>query len=331
MKKIFASLFVALLSTAALAQVTPEAVVSMCPDMPSDGNIAQFCVTGKNDQVEKYFRLLGEAGRMASKAAAQQYENKNFKAEQRNMEKKQKQMLNKAAARQAAGQKMMKFLQTLTPAQRKKFESFRNEADAMQYLASIGKMDELADLMRGLEGADADDQIVSPEQMEEMGRDLTAEMAVVNEEVFKAETKLNEFAAGFNERAANANNEAIKANSDGPGMGGAWDIDAVKEAMTAFYMDEAKKWKKLLQDYMLAIKNTIPVMKMYDDQQNARRKMTGQNKLSALESAAFSSASLYLSAASKILPGGNITEGIEGNPSPQELMEDRTQEINSMK
>lgn len=92
------------------AQTSSEAIISSCPTMPSNHDIAIYMVKGENAAVQKYYQQLGEACRVASKVAVQEYERKDFAKEQANMQKKQKQIMNSQASRMEAGKRMMKFL-----------------------------------------------------------------------------------------------------------------------------------------------------------------------------------------------------------------------------
>lgn len=324
MKKSFLSALFLVIALAVNAQTSSEAIISSCPTMPSDGDIAQYIVKGENANVKKYFQQLGEANRIANKAALQEYSTKDFAKEQANVEKKQKQLQKKAANRVEAGKIMMKFLQGLTPAQRKKFESCRSEADAMQYLASIGKLDELHDLMEGVPGATGNDQVVDMKDMDLMRRDLSAEYEAVVTPMTEAGEKLSAYDADLKERAEKARQESIDAHKDNSGgkAGGLWDTEAVDNDMIGFWKSVLGPRKKLLLDYMQAIRNIIPIDKIRDKQKAAQRRMAGQEPLKAIESSEFSQAMFYLSVASQIFPGNDFNDAVK------EMMEDNTQEIN---
>lgn len=325
MKKFLLSAFAACMSICMHAQTTPEAIISSCPTMPSNHDIAIYIVKGENAAVQKYYQQLGEAYRVANKAAIQEFERKDFAKEQANMQKKQKQIMSKQADRMEAGKRMMSFLETLTPAQRKKFESFRKEADAFQYLASIGKLDELHDLMEGVPGAVGDETPIDQADFEMSKRDLTAELAAANEPIFEALDKMQKFDAGLREAAEEASNKSVQAHAEESGVGGAYDATAVENDMIAFWEDKVATHKRMLLDCMNAIKASTPTARMYDKQQNATRRMTGQSPLTAMESYEHSKAMEYLDAAKRLLPGNDHASEI------QEMMEDKTQHINSNK
>lgn len=323
MKKILIFALFAMMGITMHAQTSSEAIVGSCPTMPSNHDIAIYIVKGENAAVQKYYQQLGEAYRTASKAAVQEYERKDFAKEQANMQKKQKQIMNNQASRMEAGKRMMKFIESLTPAQRKKFESFRNEADAFQFLASIGKLDELHDLMEGVAGAAGDETPVNQADLEMSKRDLTAELAAANEPIFEALEKMQKFDAGLQEAAEEASNNSMKAHADGPGVGGAYDATAVENDMISFWEDKVATHKHLLLECMNAVKASIPTARMFDKQQNATRRMTGQSPLTAMESSEYNKAMEYLDAAKRLLPGNDRGSEI------QEMMEDKTQHINS--
>lgn len=322
MKKVLLSALFAMMGFAMQAQTSSEAIISSCPTMPSNHDIAIYMVKGENAAVQKYYQQLGEACRVASKVAVQEYERKDFAKEQANMQKKQKQIMNSQASRMEAGKRMMKFLETLTPDQRKKFESFRKEADAFQYLASIGKLDELHDLMEGVPGAVGDESPVNQADSEMSKRDLTAELAAANEPIFEALEKMQKFDAGLREAAEEASNKSVQAHAEESGVGGAYDATAVENDLISFWEDKVATHKRLLLDCMNAIKASIPTARMYDKQQNATRRMTGQSPLAAMESNEYGKAMEYLDAAKHLLPGNDHGSEI------QEMMEDKTQEIN---
>lgn len=324
MKKILLSALCAIAGLTMQAQTSSEAIVGSCPTMPSEHNIAIYLVKGSNDAVKKYYQQLGEASRKASKAASQEFSHKNFAKEQANIDKKQKQIANKQAGRAEAGKRMMKFLETLTPAQRKKFESFRKEADAFQYLASIGKLDELRDLMEGVEGATGDETPVNQADLMLAKRDLSDELEAVNKPIFSLLDSLRKIDEKMIEDSEKAYAESKRAHTDNSGgkAGGLWDVEAVNNDMIAFWENRLKAHKKVLLDCMQAIRNSIPTAKVYDKKQNATRRMTGQNPLTAVESLEYAKAMEYLSAATRILPGDGHGSEIS------EMMDDNTQEIN---
>jgi len=326
MRRLVSVAALALAATISYAQTSSEAIIGSCPLMPSDHDIAVYIVKGENYNVQKYFQQLGEANRAANTAAQQEYSHRDFAKEQANMQKKQQQVMSQQASRQEAGQKMMKFIQTLTPEQQQKFMSFRKEADAMQYLASIGKLDELHDLMEGTPGAQGDQSVVSQADMALMKRDLTGEYAAVNEPMYELGAKLNDFDQEVDEKAEQAYQNSIDAHRDNSGgkAGGLWDTEAVDNDMIAFWSGQVAARKKILLDYMQSIRNIIPIDKISDKKKNAERRMTGQSPLMALESAEFMQAMNYLHTAENIFPGTvNRTEEIS------EMMSDKTQEINS--
>lgn len=323
MKKILLSALVAMLGITMQAQTSSEAIVGSCPTMPSNHDIAVYIVKGENAAVQKFYQQLGEAYRVASKAATQEFERKDFAKEQENVAKKQKQIMNKQASRMEAGKRMMQFLETLTPAQRKKFESFRKEADAFQYLASIGKLDELHDLMEGVSGAAGDQTPVDMNDLELSKRNLVDELAAANTPIFDALEKMDKFDAELQAGAEEALSNSKKAHADKAGVGGAYDIQAVENDMISFWEGKMATHKRLLLECMDAVKVAIPTARLYDKQQNATRRMTGQSPLTAMESYEFRKAMEYLDAAKRLLPGNDHASEI------QELMEDKTQDINS--
>lgn len=324
MKKIILSALLAFAGLTMHAQTSSEAIVGSCPTMPSSHAIAVFMVKGENEAVQKYFQQLGEAISTANKAATQEFNNIDFAQEQANMLKKQKQTMSKQANRMEAGKRMMKFLERLTPAQRKKFESFRKEADAFQYLASIGKLDELHDLMEGVPGAAGDETPVNMNDFEQSKRDLTAELAAANDPIFRLRDSLrvvDEQMLEAEEAAIEASKLAHQDKTGGMG-GGTWDTEAVDNDMIAFWEGNLNTRIRVLKDCMQAIRNAIPTAKMYDNKQNATRRMTGQSPLTALESSEYMKAMEYLAAAKLIFPGDRFASEI------QEMMEDKTQQIN---
>lgn len=263
--------------------------------------------TGKNAQVEEYFKKLEDAQISVNKAAVQAQQTKDYGKEQANIEKKQKQMLKKSNSRMEAGKKMMQFMASLTPEQQKKMESFRKEEDAFNYLKSIGRYDDLKNLMEGEAGAQGgDDRVVSEEDLRLMQMDLTDEFSAATDKVVAAKTKMQEFIAGYEKRVEKAQEESKKRHTYhdvSKAMDGLWDTEAVTKDMISVYANESKQWRKLLNDYMQAIHNVIPVAKMQDKKVNTTRRFAGQDELRPLESVAFARACEYLKAAKYILPG----------------------------
>lgn len=324
MRKILLSALFFLSGMTIQAQTSAEAICGMCPTMPSDHDIAVYMVTGENASVKKYFQQLGEANSKTNKAVLQEYGKVDYAQEEAKMLKKQQEIMNKQSKRIDAGQRMAQFMATLTPEQIKKLESFRKEEDGMKYLASIGKLEELQKLMQGVEDAGVD-QPVNQSDLDLMRKDLTAEIAAANTPIFELREKLNRLNDGLEDKASAVESQSHLDHSDGAGKGGAWDQDAVNKDMIAFWEGHVKERKKVLVDYMQAIRNAIPVAKMRDKQQNAQRRMTGQSPLTALESAEWSRAIEYLKAAEDIFPGKGRSSEV------QEMMEDSTQTINSNK
>lgn len=307
------------------AQTSSEAIIGSCPIMPSSHDIAVYVVTGNNANVKKYFQQLGEASRKASRAAQQEYSHRDFGQEQANMNKRQQQIMNQLASRQDAGRKMMQFMQTLTPEQQKKFQSFRKEEDAFQYLASIGKLDELRDLMEGTPGAQGDQTPVNQADLALMKRDLTGEYDAVIEPMLKLRAKLDAFDQDVDSKAEAAEENSRNAHRDKSGgpAGGLWDDTAVQNDMIAFWTSQIDARRKILIDYLQSIKNIIPVDKISDKKKNAERRATGQSPVMAMESAEYMQAMKYLNEAEHIFPGTtNRTEEI------REMMSDHTQDIN---
>lgn len=302
--RIFASIIALTLCNVTFAQ-TPESIIGKCPAMPSDESIGEYMALGKNAQVEAYFEDLKNANESISKAAVQAQNTKDYVKEQENVNKKQKQMQNKVNSRVEAGKKMMQFMATLTPEQQKKMMSFRKEEDSFNYLKSIGRYDDLRKLMEGEAGAQGgDDRVVSEEDIKLIKMDLSGEVSAASDKISAARAKMQEFLDGSGERTSKAYEDSRKRHTYknvSKAMDGLWDTEAVAKDMIPVYTAESKQWKKLLTEYMQAIRDAIPVAKKQDRKTNAIRRMAGQDELRPLESAAFARACEYLKAAKYIL------------------------------
>lgn len=310
MRKIIISALFFLSGMTMQAQTSAESIIGMCPTMPSDHDIAVYMVTGENSAVKTYFQQLAEANRKATSAAMTEYGKVDYAKEQSNIEKKQKQIMDKQAKRIEAGQRMQKFMATLTPEQIQKLESCKKEEDGMKYLASIGKLEEFQKAMQGVEDAGVDSP-VDQNDMEIMKRDLSAEVAAANAPVYELSDKLRQLNEGLEGKASETQSKSQMAHADNRGKAGAWDLKAVETDMIAFWEGHVADRKKVLIDYMQAIRNSIPVAKMVDNKQNAQRRMTGQSPLTALESAEWAKTMEYLNAAKDIFPGNSRSSEVE--------------------
>ena len=319
MKKIIVLAALVAANLWAYAQMTPEAIMGSCPQMPDWHDVADYFIkqnygtalgfesSASNVAVDNYFKMLRDAENSSRIMVAK------MPAPNDNEAKKRGQQINKQRNdRMAAGMKMKQFYESLTPEQQKTLMNCKNEQESMAAIKKMGKWEEFSALMSGTNTSGSDSPLTKEEQ-EWLSKDLSAENANAARKIDDAIEALNKVRQRYQEtwpaveekasaiagKIVNAEEAAV-----GKGSGSVKSLRAqLRDLLEDYYSGIIPDYLKAHQAHMDAVRSRMSVAKMNDKKDTFTRRINGLGPASSIERDDYSTAMWYLKTAYDILLG----------------------------